>query len=144
VEIYRQFLYRVPILSSALPLLETIDDALQTHGVTYEKLLFHLSDSPYAKTSACDRVVKKFPTLHSCLLNYTDSSKDQIRALTNFGPDWKFGHSTSPVIDNSLTILKEVAAGIPRPFPFHHATFIFDSVQWWQGSQPTTRAKTNA
>jgi hypothetical protein len=139
MNVYRQFSYRVPKISSALPLLESIDNALRAHGVKYGQLLFHLADSTFAKTSTCDRVLKKFPALDSYLLNYTDIANYQIRSLTNFGPGCDHGHSTPPAKLDDLAMLKEIAAGIPRPYPFHEATFIFDDVQWWQDNSSIPR-----
>src|SRR6187401_2367201 len=101
-------------------MLERIGAALAAGGFGESKLLFILSDGPFAGVSSIDRVLKRLPDFRA-FERQTEAqlSLPGMRVLTN-RPN--LGGAGEPV---ALATLLEIARGVPKSFPFHNVSLHF-------------------
>jgi hypothetical protein len=110
-------------------MLERIGSALAAGGFGESKLLFILSDGPFARVSSIDRVLKRFPDLRA-LERHTEAQfgVPGMRVLSN-RPN--LGGTGEPV---AFATLLEVSRGVPKSFPFHNISLHFSIPMFSSGA----------
>ena len=92
---------------------------------------FYVEDPNVHSVSAVDRLIKKFPALkkHEGVEVQTGTNLDPSKYLSTLGEGWTVkpqqGTGEFP-----LPVLEAIAEGIPRAYPAHKATFVFDHILW--------------
>jgi hypothetical protein len=100
-------------------LVERIQNACERGEMLRPKLGFYLSDSPLAKFSSVERVVKRHPELSIFVRDETGPNGAATSTLTSFAMAIESMESLRPAV------LKSIVSGIPKAYPFWEATFEF-------------------
>jgi hypothetical protein len=91
----------------------------------------YASDSRLKFVSAVDRLTKKYPLLkkYEGVEVHTDTNRAPSKYLSTLGEGWNVpAHTQTGEITPEL--LEAIADGIPRSYPAHHSTFVFDQIDW--------------
>lgn len=98
------------------------------------RLLFLLSDNPFGKVSAVDRIKKAYPAMAE--FEYDGPISREMRhyppfkALSNFCPPWTEHNPRHPPGSVAPATLLEVLRGVPRRFPLLGVSVTVDGVDW--------------
>jgi len=119
----------VPRKSNPGELISRVHHAMETTEIKIASLGALLEDTPFHKTSAVGRIVKRLPHLSSAVVECNYENK-RYSALTTLGEPWEHDVTGTPSPHLSWDHVHEIADGIPRRWSVHHSVFVFDVAGW--------------
>jgi len=133
MRLFRRFLYRLSKAENAGVLFGRARSLLAEMGCPEPRVLFYLGEGAISRVSAVERALKRFPELQR--FQYTEDRHPEMHGtfpvLSNLPESWQDPNPNGETGDAGLDALQAIAQGIPRAYPFIHATFVFDRVDWF-------------